>query len=706
MLPVDPSSDQRIRALTDRAFAALEARPGFLCRPVQRKMADFIIGCRQVGDHGIVEAPTGVGKSLAALIPALARVVVCDERLIVATYTNVLAEQYWQKDLPLAIELLGDDGKRLTSELIMGKSRYACRERVAGEEVAQHKRSIRTMVSEFVAFAVRGTETEFAAFARARGVSADDARMVWPAVNVPPICSQRSCRDFVRCFYFNTRRSAGQADVVVTNHSVVLADAEMRQLTDGESSMLDEYDSLILDEAHDFPDSVRGAMEFSLDSAATTNLARMAAQLISSVRDALGASFGGLTTAGPFPALDAQLATELASVEFELESALRLVVQSAIVAVSPPELMQHEAVRRTSRADLAPRFQELVDRLRTVIESFLSSLKTDLANYRTEGLPELLIEARELVNQHSWWFRKFVGGLKLLMAPETGVTWIDRSRKDQPALKTVPLEFASLLKERLWRGCPVIAMSATLAIDGSFAFFQTQTGLQESTATLQLEPVFDWSNQAALYLPPQGRMVEPPTGAAAGNAHRYYRQVAEEIERIIAATKGRALVLFSSRAEMEAVREQMNDRPGIQVLVQGRSGHADLSKRFIEDRTAVLFGLRSFWTGFDAPGETLSCVTLVRIPFEVPTEPPQIARGALIEFNGRNPFTEWTLPNTKQQIKQGAGRLLRRADDFGVICLLDARIYTRRYGREILANLPDGLRYYHDIGEAVNAAGI
>jgi ATP-dependent DNA helicase DinG len=152
---------------------------------------------------------------------------------------------------------------------------------------------------------------------------------------------------------------------------------------------------------------------------------------------------------------------------------------------------------------------------------------------------------------------------------------------------------------------------------------------------------------------------------------------------------------------MEAVREMLPSIPELRLMVQGESANADLSQRFREDTESVLFGLRSFWTGFDAPGETLSCVVLVRIPFEVPVSPPQMARHALLRWRGEDPFESWTLPLAKQQIRQGFGRLIRRADDRGIVCLLDARFHTRPYGKSILANLPANIPVYHLIEDAV-----
>lgn len=694
-----------IEKLIKQAFDQLEKQAGFEARPVQHEMAQFTANCILQRVHGLIEAPTGVGKSLGALIPALAWAITEGKRVIVATYTNVLAEQYWQKDLPLALQLFGEPAESLKTELVMGKPRYACLDLIAGQGLASMPDAVHRLMREWVAGTLRGTENEFAAYMRRKRVPLSITRDVWKAVHVPPICRQRLCAHYDRCFYFRTRRSAARAQVVVTNHSVILADAELRLLTGGSMSMLDEYDLLILDEAHDFLDSTRSAMEFSLDDRSADDVVRMASRLINQILQAVESESPPAGFAEQLQTAVSTFAKQVQVEMLEMNEQLQAIKHSVLVTASPPEILEHPGVRRATRADLLPLIQHTAQRLQTEIGQFYKTLRQILTRFKA-SLPEKgFEEAKEMFNQQGWWFKKFAGGLRLLLSPETGATWVEVGRERERAVRTVPLEFADMLKERMWNLCPTIAMSATLAIDGSFEFFQNQIGLAKAE-TCRLPQVFDYVHHAALYVPVQGRIPEPPQNARVRHAQGYYEAVAVELGAILTATKGRALVLFSSRAEMEAIRERIDDLPDIPIYMQGSSGHADLSQQFKENTHSVLFGLRSFWTGFDAPGETLSCVVLVRIPFEVPVEPAQVARNGLIESRGGNPFLEWTLPNSKQQIKQGAGRLLRRSNDRGIICILDARLHTKSYGAEILQNLPEGIPTFHDIHEAVKHVGL
>jgi ATP-dependent DNA helicase DinG len=701
MAKINPKIDK----LAQQAFERLEKQAGFEVRPVQHDMAQFVTQCVQGRIHGLIEAPTGVGKSLGALIPALAWAIAENKRVIVATYTNVLAEQYWQKDLPLALQLFGEHAEILKTELVMGKPRYACLDLIGGQGLMGMPDTVHRLMREWVVGTLRGTENEFASFMRRKRVPLSITRDVWKAVHVPPVCRQKLCAHFDRCFYFRTRRSAARANVVVTNHSVILADAELRLLTGGSMSMLDEYDLLILDEAHDFLDSTRSAMEFSLDDHSAEDVVRMAARLTNQILQTVESESPPAGFAEQLQMAVSTFAKQVQVEMLEMSEQLQSIRHSVLVTASPTEILEHPGVQRATRADLLPLIRHTAQRLQTAIAQFYKAIRQVLTQYKA-SLPEKgFEEAKEMFNQQGWWFKKFAGGLQSLLNPETGATWIEVGREHERAVRTVPLEFSDMLKERMWDMCPTVAMSATLAIDGSFEFFQNQTGLTEAE-TCRLPQVFDYVHHAALYLPTPGRLPEPPQSAKARQAADYYNAVANELETILTATKGRALVLFSSRAEMEAVRERVNERSDIPIYVQGSSGHADLSQQFKENTHSVLFGLRSFWTGFDAPGQTLSCVVLVRIPFEVPVEPAQVARNGLIESRGGNPFLEWTLPNSKQQIKQGAGRLLRRSDDRGIICILDARLHTKNYGHEILQNLPEGIPIFNDILEAVKHAGL
>ncbi len=687
---------ERLKAAIREGFRRLEARDGFEVRPVQHQMAEFIAECLHGGQTACVEAPTGVGKSLGALIPLIAWLLQTGKRVVVSTYTNVLAEQYWRKDLPLALELFGEAGKQLRGQLVMGRSRYACIDRIVGRENNSLEPALQRFLREWVPLAQEGTESELMPFLRRKGVPDSLLRDVWRRIATPPACRARACQHYGRCFYYRQRRAAVNASLIITNHSVVLTDALLK--ASGAEGLLDEYDYLLVDEAHDLPEAARNALEFELSLETLEEIVRNAASLSHQIANALEGEQRPEPLLNTIAELVQVLAQRCHAAVMPLSGA-ELAPEGRIVAISPPELMEDEAVQKASRPDWLPLMQMIVDNLQQALRQFFSELKSELNRHRHQMTNAQYAAVREAFNQYASWFRQYYQGLNLLVNPGEGVSWLEGSPLGWRACYQ-PLEVAPWLAAHLWGRQPAILMSATLTIDGSFEFFRRQVGLPETVRTLQLPPVFDYARQCALYVPPRGALPPPPRSVRSHDAPEYYQAVAQQLTAILQATRGRALVLFTSRAEMEAVRERLPPLPNLRLMVQGDSATADLSQRFREDTGSVLFGLRSFWTGFDAPGETLSCVVLVRIPFEVPISPPQVARHALLRLRGEDPFESWTLPLAKQQIRQGFGRLIRRADDKGVVCLLDARIRTRPYGKTILANLPPNIPIHTSIEAA------
>jgi ATP-dependent DNA helicase DinG len=678
-------------------FARLEAREGFEARPVQREMANFIADCLQHGQTACIEAPTGVGKSLGALIPLIAWVLTTGKRVVISTYTNVLAEQYWRKDLPLALELFGEASQQVRTQLVMGRARYACIDRIYGRESSMLEPALVRFLREWVTVAQEGVESELAPFLRRKAVPEGLLRDLWRQIATPPACRARTCPYYANCFYYRQRRAAANAQLIVTNHSVVLTDALLK--ASGADGLLDNYDWLLVDEAHDLPEAARSALEFELSPDTLNEIIRNASSLSHQIANALEGEQRPESLLNVVAELVQVLARGCQAAIAPL-NAVEIPPEGCILAINPPELAEDEAVRKAARPDWLPMMQAVVESLQSQLRQFYTEIKRELKPYRAQMSERQYEAVREAVNQYASWFRNLYKGLNQLVNPSEGVSWVEATLKGWRACYQ-PLEVGSWLAAHLWSQQPAILMSATLTIDGSFDFFLRQVGLSEAIRTLRLPPVFDYARQCALYLPPRGALPAPPRSARSHDAPAYYKAVAEQLTQILQATRGRALVLFTSRAEMETVREMLPSIPELRLMVQGESANADLSQRFREDTESVLFGLRSFWTGFDAPGETLSCVVLVRIPFEVPVSPPQMARHALLRWRGEDPFESWTLPLAKQQIRQGFGRLIRRADDRGIVCLLDARLHTRPYGKSILANLPANIPVYHLIEDAV-----
>lgn len=681
------------RELIESAFERLSSLEGYVARPDQKQLALLLSDCIESPARGIFEAPTGLGKSLAALIPAVACAITSGKRIVISTYTNVLAEQYWRQDLPLALTLIEESPPKC--EFLIGRQRYACL-------VAMQENSPQ-LLKTFAPNAKLGIESEFRSTVnmRPRELSA-----AWQQIAAPPVCPARLCSQYEKCFYYRARRSAERSQIVITNHSVVLQDAILARASQGDISLLGDYDFLVIDEAHDFYQAALGALEFELSESRLGILIGITNKLEQTVLP-IAAEAGGarewLQTCETFR-------TALMRSQAELRGYGSSLHRPGILAAAPSDVWEHPQVRAMASGDSQERAEAIAMQVAAQTKEFEESISNALKSWKGEAGKELADDAREAMRSYQMYIVEFGFGCESLFKPSgVSVSYVSRTGFD-PETSATQLRHdivgvAEPLQELIWSARPFACMSATLALDGDFAFFKKLLGVEAEFEEILPSP-FDFHGQAALYLPKADSIPNPTYARKMGAEDEYYDAIAEELSAIITAMNGRTLALFHSRKEMEAVYQRMNVSEAHPIYMQRRSGAASSGEKFKGNTCASLFALRSFWTGFDAPGETLSCVVLVRVPFEVPVDPPQVARQAWLQSRGIEPFAAHTLPIAKMIMRQGAGRLIRRAEDRGVIAILDPRVQTKGYGEEILRNLPENIRLYRDIGEAVAAVGL
>lgn len=675
--------------LIEKAFERLSTKHGFSDRPYQRQLALLLSDLIEQGSTGAFEAPTGLGKSLAALIPAIANAITLKRRTVIATYTNVLAEQYWRNDLPLALSLFDlDPTTTVKTQLLMGRQRYAC--------LASMNEHMPLDSRAFSRIAEIGHESDF------RQIIPKDRRQLaqlWQKVATPPVCPGRLCPEYDACFYYKARRGAEKAEVVITNHSVVVQDALMSK-EPGAEGLLGSYDFLIIDEAHDFATAAQNGLEFEVSGARMSMLSAIATRLEASLQplaDLTGETLGWAAICADFKEEVERCNRALVAYGIELG-------RTGILTAAPDEVLEHPQVKLNKMEGGISGARQIASRLAAACNRFADTTQDLLKAWREEH-PERARNATEVSRNYLSYIRDFGEGAGLVFEPMgVAVSYAGRSGAD-PILRQDIIGLAEPLRRILWSRAPYACLSATLALDGNFEFFRRTTGAEPNFEEVLPTP-FDFTHQAAIYLPPENAIPNPTVARKQGTEDLYFRAIAGEITRIIEAAGGRTLALFHSRREMEGVMMHMHLPPELPVYMQHRSGASSVGERFIKDVHASLFALRSFWTGFDAPGETLSCVVLVRVPFEVPTDPPQIVRMAYLQTQGLDAFREHTLPMAKMMMRQGSGRLIRRSTDKGVIALLDPRIQTKRYGEEILENLPAGMRTYRDIRDAIGWIGL
>ncbi|MBC8065602.1 MAG: ATP-dependent DNA helicase [Chlorobia bacterium] len=679
--------------LIEEAFSKLRDKPGFVDRPDQHQLALLISDMIEGPSTGAIEAPTGLGKSLAALIPAIAHAMVSGKRTVIATYTNVLAEQYWRKDLPLAMSLFeaSPTVKAAKTAFLIGRQRYACL-----TSLYEH---MPDMVGILQMNAELGIETEFRSILP---LKQRELTPLWQKISAPPVCPGRLCNNYNDCFYYRGRRQAEKAQVVITNHSVVIQDALLAKLSDDGKGLLGDYDFLILDEAHDFPQAAVNGLEFELSGPRIGSLIGVSARLENALQPLAKTANDEKSwhelCHGFREGLDK---CQKALIAYSLQLG-----QPGILTMTPEAVMQHPQVKSHEAKGGVEGAREVANLVAREAMGFVKTVEKLIEEWKNlDGLAEQVRQATDTIRNYLSYIREFGGGSSMLFEPEgVAVSYVGRSGADAMLRQDV-IDLAAPLTELLWDKTPYVCMSATLATDGNFDFFRRTTGAEPMYEEILPSP-FDFASATALYLPKPGAIPDPSQARKEGNEESYFRALAREISEIIRACGGRTLALFHSRREMEGVMAHIDLPPDLPVMMQAKYGFGTTGERFKENTKASLFALRSFWTGFDAPGETLSCVILVRVPFEVPIDPPQVARLAWMHTNGMDAFGSHTLPIAKMMMRQGAGRLIRRSEDKGVIALLDPRLISKRYGEEILANLPPEMRTFNDIADAVGWVGL
>lgn len=674
--------------LIDGAFARLAELPGYVERPDQRQLALLVSDLIEGGSRGAFEAPTGLGKSLAALIPAIAHAAANKKRTVVATYTNVLAEQYWRNDLPLALSLF-DDLPPIRTQFLIGRQRYTC--------LAAMEEHAADLSDGFRRDAELGIETEFRQRIRK---PARELTQLWSKVATPPVCSGRLCPAYDDCFYYRARRSAEQAEVVVTNHSVAIQDALMARASAEGEGLLGKYDFLILDEAHDFAQAATNGLEFELSGPKLGALIGIGLRFESALMPLAQRCGEGFDWAKRCQRFKEEIETcQRALVAYSLDLG-----RPGILTASPGDVLEHPQVKLASAKAGMDRAKDLAATVSDVCEAFVKDVDQRMQRWKDQE-PERARQAQEATRNYGVYLREYGIGCFSLFDPQgVAVSYVGRSGADAMLRQDV-VGLAEPLRELIWNRVPYACLSATLATDGNFDFFRRTTGAEPEFEEILPSP-FDYATQAALYLPKANAIPDPTVARREGSEDYYYRCLARELSHMIRTLGGKTLALFHSRKEMEGVLGYVNVPPELPILVQGKYGSASTGEKFLARPEASLFALRSFWTGFDAPGETLSCVALVRVPFEVPVDPLQIARLAYLQTQGIDAFREHTLPLAKMLMRQGAGRLIRRAGDKGIIALLDPRLRTKLYGEDILANLPPEMRRFDDFDDAVGWVGL
>jgi len=695
---LDPVAVAALLAETGPVARALGGTT-FEDRPGQRDMAAYAADVYNDGGIALLEAGTGVGKSFAYLVPALEWARANGERTIVSTNTINLQEQLVGKDLPILARALSVGDRPVTFALLKGWRNYLCLARMDQARAGQDSLFADGRGAELESLAGWAARTADGSLA---DLTEEPSADVWDAVAAESdLCTRLKCPHFDRCFLFQARRRAAEADVVVVNHHLLASDLAVRIASDNwqEAAVLPPYRRLVIDEAHHLEDvaaqhlgtqvSMLGVQRLlgRLERNGRGLLPTLAAELATH-DDLLAAASRNLLTQS---LLDALTAARRGAEELFGRLARRLETEPGTAPVLRlTDAFADDAVWTEGLGVALENLLIAFGRLRDGVETIADRLSIDDP---VERRAQLVGELRGVVRR----LDTAAEGLKAALHPSpaasrSSVRWLERRgggrKTPNLTLAAVPLDLAPVLKEALFdRVETAVLTSATLATGGEFTFIEERLGLALPPSRVTIREIlpspFDFASQCVLGIPTD--VPEPRDDEAGHDA-----SVARILVELARASDGGIFALFTSHGALRRTADAVRGRLGGRwpLLVQGDGQRDQLLRRFRESGSAILLGTDSFWEGVDVPGRALRVLILAKLPFKVPSEPLTAARLERLSDAGIDGFTHYLVPHAALKLKQGFGRLIRSKTDVGAVILLDRRVVTKRYGEMILEGLP------------------
>ncbi len=639
--------------------------PGFEFREGQMKMAQVVeelldrtsgTGMLQGQEHILmVEAETGIGKTLAYLVP----VILAGRRAVISTATINLQDQILLKEIPVIERVLKTD---IGAVCVKGRQNYLCLYRWnqyrSSTQLSLVEDPRLHQIAHWLEETMTGDRTELDWL--------EERSPLWPNISATSSqCLGSECPDGSLCYVNRVRRQAGSAKLIIVNHHLFFSDLAIKKTGFGE--ILPRYQVAIFDEAH------------HLEKVATM-------------------FFGKSFSQYQFIDLLADV-ERLGELELEPGDFDRIVGAGRGLKSRLDRFMSlfPQQMGRYPLDDLTKRMDDWPDEVETVAEGFRSySDKLGEMNHLGEGwrnLAERCHSLRDSLVEVALGPTKSHGEDEDKAVQIRYVHWYEK-RKRSVFISATPIQVAAELRELLYANIgAIIFTSATLTTAGSFSYIRERLGLDEEMTTKRFRSPFDYRDRTLLYIP-ENSFPEPSESV-------YPDKVRERICDLICASKGRALVLFTSFKGMAAAAEYLPERLPYPVLVQGEASRHSLLEQFAGSSESVLLAVASFWEGVDVPGESLSCVIIDKLPFEVPNDPVIRARIEEINDSGGRPFFDFQVPRAVLSLRQGVGRLMRTTSDRGVLAILDVRLFSKGYGKIFLGSLPDS-PVVRDLAPVVN----
>ncbi len=653
-------------------------------RPQQVEMLRNVALALENSQHLMVEAGTGTGKSFAYLIPAAYWAMQNNTRVVISTNTINLQDQLINKDIPDLCRALD---LPLRAAVLKGRSNYLCPRRLAvirrrkPENVAELRVLGKVLV--WLLESRTGDRTEI-------NLNGPIERSVWSRLSAEDEgCRLEVClkRTGGRCPFYRAKVAAENAHILVVNHALLLAD------TATGNKVLPEYDYLIVDEAHHLESATTNAMSFKVRAIDITRLVRELGGLKTGLLGRFVETCEGLLQPAQMAALH-QLVQKAADLAFRFDSQMTSYFQAMSAFLEEQRegrslgtYPQQERVGPSTRTlpiwvDVEIAWELADETLKSLLE-ILRDLRTpmrELADQENDDAEDMWgslgnMFTRLLEIEHN------VQGLTLMPDPNT-IYWVEiHPQYLEIHLNAAPLHIGSLMEKYLWfQKESVILTSATLTTNGEFEYLRHRLNAEDANELVVGSP-FDYETASLVYIATD---VPEPSDY---NGHQ--RAVEVALTTVAKASGGRMLALFTSYSQLQKTSDRISPilaQDDIQVYEQGEGASANmLLETFRETERAVLLGTRAFWEGVDVPGEALSVLVIVKLPFDVPSDPIIAARSETFE----DPFYQYALPEAILRFRQGFGRLIRTQTDRGVVVVLDKRVLTKRYGRLFIESLPN-----------------
>jgi ATP-dependent DNA helicase DinG len=684
--PETPLEPEDLTALIDDGGPLSERLEHYEPRHSQMEMLRAVAQAFNEKHILAAEAGTGVGKSMAYLLPALAWADVNNERVVITTATINLQQQLMEKDIPLAKELLDSS---VDAVLVKGRGNYLCPRRLEEElgeaELFQEPSPELSAIRDWARETATGSRSDLPFM---------PTEPLWQRVNSDAdSCSAHRCRSRGDCFILKARREAATAKLLVVNHHLLFSDLSLRLRGLGfdTTAILPPFTRLIFDEAHSIESS---ATSFFSRSFSLRSLYKHLGRLSRSRQSRRLGLLHTLARSAEDPTSWHALAQQVEALREQgrvgNQRVVELIGEQLPVRLGPELTGSRIAAVNEELRELQSRILSLVEDTRDAVQSLPEDVQENDEAYDVGMVLRRLQDIAGLCASFQEYDTK---------ADE--VHWMeglrDRSEGWIVRFLATPVDIGSVMQEAVFEPYESVTFtSATLTVADSFAYWSGRIGLREEESESGVFPSpFDYARNVLLGLPDDAPEPSDP---------RYNGWLIDFLTRTLDVSEGKGLILFTSYRMLREVYDGVKpwaEHRGITLFRQGEDERGRLLERFRNDTASCLFATDSFWQGIDSPGETLQVVVLCRLPFRVPSDPVLLARMDAIRAAGGNPFRDLSLPDAVMKLKQGFGRLMRRTSDRGVVLIPDARILRKSYGQVFLASLPEARRVVAPSGSVI-----